>query len=229
MLGWLPDGYGGVSTYGKDIDAVFYFIYYLTTAIFLLVTVLMIWFIIQYRSRPGDTRRATYTHGHTALELTWTIIPAIVFIGIWFVSKTSWAEIKGQSPPPDVQIRVTAKQFAWSFVYPGPDGQFDTTDDKDDRDIREFNVLNVPVNKVVRLTLRSDDVIHSFFVPSFRLKQDAVPGREIQVWFKATKPGRYELPCAELCGPGHSGMVGWVNVHSEADYQQWVQKHWQPS
>ena len=223
MLHWLPGGYGGASSYAIDIDKVFYFIYYLTTFIFLLVTVLMIWFLIQYRYREGDTRRATYTHGNSALELTWTIIPAIVFIAIWFVSKTTWADIKGQSPPPDVEVRVTAKQFGWSFVYPGPDKLFDTTDDKPDKE------LNVPVNKVVRVHLRSDDVIHSFFVPSFRLKQDAVPGREIQVWFKATKPGRYELPCAELCGPGHSGMVGWVNVYSEADYQKWVQKLWQPS
>jgi cytochrome c oxidase subunit 2 len=85
----------------------------------------------------------------------------------------------------------------------------------------------VPVNKVACVHLRSDDVIHSFFVPSFRLKQDAVPGREIQVWFKATKAGRYELPCAELCGIGHSGMKNWVNVYTDADYQKWVQKTWQ--
>ena len=223
MLGWLPDGYGGVSSYAKEIDDVFYFIYYLTAFIFVLVTVLMVWFLKRYRAKEGDNRRATYTHGNNALELIWTIIPAIVFIAIWFVSRTTWAEIKGQSPPPDVQVRVTAKQFAWSFAYPGPDGQFDTTDDKTDRE------LHVPVNKVVRIHLLSDDVIHSFFVPSFRLKQDAVPGRVIQVWFKAIKPGRYELPCAELCGPGHSGMVGWVTVHSDAEYKQWVQKLWQPS
>jgi len=219
MLGWLPDGYGGVSSYAKDIDDVFYFIYYLTAFIFLLVTVLMVWFLKKYRVQPGDeARRATYTHGNNLLELTWTIIPTIVFIGIWFVSKTTWADIKHQSPPPDVQIRLTAKQFSWVFLYPGTDGQFDTSDDKTDKE------MHVPVNKVVNVFLRSDDVIHSFFVPSFRIKQDAVPGREIRVWFKATKPGRYEIPCAELCGPGHSGMVGWVNVHSEADYQQWERK-----
>lgn len=225
MLGWLPGGYGGVSTYAKSIDDVFYFIYYLTAFIFLLVTVLMVWFIVRYRVKEGDTRRATYTHGNNLLELTWTIIPAIVFIAIWFVSKTSWAEIKGQSPPPDVEVRVTAKQFAWSFAYPGPDKAFDTADDKTDKDTPSKD-LYVPVNKVVRLYLSSEDVIHSFFVPSFRLKQDAVPGRVIPVWFNVTKPGRYELPCAELCGPGHSGMISWVNVLSEAEYQAWVQKTW---
>jgi heme/copper-type cytochrome/quinol oxidase subunit 2 len=89
MLGWLPDGYGGVSSYAKDIDDVFYLIYYITAFIFLLVTVLMIWFLKKYRVREGDTRRATYTHGNNLLELTWTIIPAIVFIGLWFVSRTT--------------------------------------------------------------------------------------------------------------------------------------------
>jgi cytochrome c oxidase subunit 2 len=223
MLAWLPDGYGGVSSYARDIDGVFAFIYYLTAFIFLLVTVLMVWFLIQYRNR-GDGRRATYTHGNTVLELTWTIIPTIVFVGIWFVSRTTWADIKAKVPPPDVQVRVTSKQFAWSMAYPGPDGQFNTTDDK-----QINNELHVPVDKVVHVVLLSEDVIHSFFVPSFRIKQDAVPGHTIDVWFKATKPGRYELPCAELCGPGHSGMRGWVNVYSDAEYQQWVQKTWQPS
>jgi cytochrome c oxidase subunit II len=228
MLHWLPDGYGGVSSYAGDIDAVFRFIYWLTFAIFWLVTILMVVFLYRYRYREGDTRRATYTHGNTALELTWTIIPAIVFIAIWFVSKTTWADIKEKIPPPDAQVRVTASQFAWGFAYPGPDGLFDTADDKTDKELQGADKeLHVPVNKVVKVVLRSNDVIHSFFVPSFRLKQDAVPGREINVWFKATKPGRYELPCAELCGPGHSGMVNWVNVLSDADYQKWVQKVWQ--
>ena len=227
MLRWLPDGYGGVSSYAGDIDAVFRFIYWLTFSIFWLVTILMVVFLYRYHHRQGDTRRATYTHGNTALELTWTIIPAIVFIGIWFVSKTTWADIKAHIPEPNVPVRVTASQFAWSFAYPGPDGLFDTADDKTDRDLQGADKeLHVPVNKVIKVVLRSNDVIHSFFVPSFRLKQDAVPGREINVWFKATRPGRYELPCAELCGPGHSGMVNWVNVLSDADYQAWVQKVW---
>jgi cytochrome c oxidase subunit 2 len=228
MLRWLPDGYGGVSSYAGDIDAVFNFIYWLTFAIFWLVTILMVVFLYRYHHREGDTRRATYTHGNAALELTWTIVPAIVFIGIWFVSKTTWADIKAKIPPPDVTVRVTASQFAWGFTYPGPDGLFDTADDKTDKELQGADKeLHVPVNKVVKVVLRSNDVIHSFFVPSFRLKQDAVPGREINVWFKATKPGRYELPCAELCGPGHSGMVNWVQVLSDADYQKWVQKVWQ--
>src|SRR2546426_5438194 len=120
MLRWLPDGYGGVSSYARDIDAVFRFIYWLTFAAFWLVTILMVVFLYRYHYREGDTRRATYTHGNTALELLWTIIPAIVFVGIWFVSKTTWADIKGQSPPPDAEGRVTASQCAGGFADAGP-------------------------------------------------------------------------------------------------------------
>ena len=122
-----------------------------------------------------------------------------------------------QIPPTDLVIRVTAKQFNWQFTYPGPDGKFDTADDK-----TMLDELHVPTGKPVRVNLRSKDVIHSFFVPQFRLKQDAVPGREIAAWFEATKAGKYELPCAELCGFGHSGMKAWVYVHTPEDYAKWL-------
>ena len=103
-------------------------------------------------------------------------------------------------------VRAVAKQFQWDFQYPGPDGQFDTADDK-----VILHELHVPADKVVVVLLRGKDVIHSFFIPVFRLKQDALPGREIRAWFQATKTGKWEIPCAELCGPGHSGMKGIVH------------------
>ncbi len=112
---------------------------------------------------------------------------------------------------------MTAKQFNWQITYPGADGKFGTADDK-----TLLDEMHVPVNKVVHVHLRSQDVIHSFFVPQFRMKQDAVPGREIVQWFEATKPGKYELPCAELCGFGHSGMKGWIYVHTPEDYGKWA-------
>ena len=120
-------------------------------------------------------------------------------------------------PPTDVIIQVTAKQFNWQVAYPGPDGKFGTEDDK-----KFLDEMHVPVNKPIRVILKSQDVIHSFFVPNFRIKQDAVPGREIMAWFDATKPGKYEWPCAELCGFGHSGMKGWVYVHTADDYAKWA-------
>jgi cytochrome c oxidase subunit II len=220
MLGWLPEA---ASTYARDIDEVFYFIYYLTAFVFLLVTVLMIWFVYKYRYREGEERRALYSHGNTTLEIIWTVVPAIVFIGIWVYSKSAWSTIKdpASAPQSEVQVRAVGKQFQWDFQYPGPDGQFDTPDDKTIQ-----HELHVPAEKVVVVLLRGQDVIHSFFIPVFRLKQDVLPGREIRAWFKATKAGRWEIPCAELCGPGHSGMKGWITVYAATDYEDWVKKTW---
>jgi cytochrome c oxidase subunit 2 len=216
MMRWLPEN---VSTYGADIDSMFYLIYYITAVVFIGVTVLTVAFLIKYRERGG--RRATYTHGNTPLELAWTIAPAVILVVIAFMSAAKWSEIKIQTPPSDVQVQVTGKQFNWDILYPGPDGEFDTEDD-----LLLENDLHVPVNKVVVVILKSQDVIHSLFLPHLRFKQDTVPGREIIDWFEATKPGRYEIPCAELCGFGHSGMKGWLTVHSAEDYQNWVQERW---
>ena len=216
MMSWLPED---VSTFGGEIDFLFLLIYYITGAAFILVTALMIIFLVMYREREG--RRATYTHGNTALEITWTVIPAIVFISLSFMSVSSWGKIKSHAPPSDFELQVTAKQFNWEVLYPGPDGKFETADD-----YQTDNDIHVPVSKVIRIHLKSRDVIHSFFLPNLRLKQDALPGKAILVWFEATKPGKYELPCAELCGFGHSGMRGWLYVHAPEDYQKWAQETW---
>ena len=218
MLSWLPES---ASTYARAIDEVFYIIYIITGLAFLLVTVLMFWFLLQYKARPG--RRAHYSHGNVALELIWTIVPTVVFLGIFFYSQSTWSIIKYPTafPEYDVEVRVVAKQFAWEFHYPGPDGEFDTDDDK-----MFDGEMYVPVNKVIGMQLRGADVIHSFFVPEFRLKQDILPRRDIPAWFNATQTGRFEVPCAELCGPGHSGMKGWLNVYDDAEYEAWVAEQW---
>ena len=216
MLGWLPED---VSPYGAGIDALFYFIYYLTAAAFIIVTALMLIFLYVYRDQGG--RRAAYTHGNTAMEIIWTIIPAIIFISLGLVSRSLWEEIKLAPPETDTVVKVTGKQFNWEILYPGPDGEFDTADDKQiDNDIR------VPAGKPVRVILASKDVIHSFFMPNLRFKQDMVPGREITGWFQANKPGRYEIPCAELCGFGHSGMKGWLYALAPEEYQAWRDEQW---
>jgi cytochrome c oxidase subunit 2 len=215
MLRWLPED---VSTFGPDIDSLFYLIYYITAATFIVVTVLMVWFVIAYRQREG--RRAIYTHGNTTLEIIWTIVPAAILIVLSFMSVSTWAKVKRHAPDSDFELQVTAKQFNWEVVYPGADRKFGTGDD-----VKFDNDLHVPVNKVVRVHLLASDVIHSFFLPNLRLKQDAVPGRNILVWFEATKPGKYELPCAELCGFGHSGMKGWLFVHAPEEYAKWAQEN----
>ncbi len=219
MLKWLPEN---VSTYGAEIDFLFYVIYYITGVAFILVAVAMVAFLIIYRHREG--RRAKYVHGNTFLEIVWTVGTAVIVIVLGIMSEPLWARIKQQVPPSDIQVRVTGKQFNWEILYPGPDGKFETADD-----VQMDNELHVPVNRVVQVFLASKDVIHSFFLPNLRLKQDAVPGRTIQAWFEATKPGVYEIPCAELCGFGHSGMLGHLTVHSAEDYEQWVKEQWPQS
>ena len=209
---WLPEN---VSTYGAEIDWLFHLIYWITGVTFILVTLALLSFIVIYRDRPG--RQARYTHGSTPLEIAWTIVPALILVVLTFLSVPAWSRIKMTMPPTDVVIQVTAKQFNWQFTYPGPDGKFGTADDK-----TMLDELHVPVGKPVRVNLRSQDVIHSFFVPQFRMKQDAVPGREIGQWFEVTKPGKYELPCAELCGFGHSGMRAWIYAHPVDEYNKWI-------
>jgi len=216
MLQWLPEN---ISTYGAEIDSLFYLIYYICTAVFLLVTVLLVTFLVMYRARPGH--RARYSHGNTALEMTWTIVPALILVIVTFLSIPTWSKVKTRIPESDLHVRITAKQFNWEVTYPGPDGKFDTADDQ-----TLDNEVHVPVGKPVVLHLRSKDVIHSVFIPTARFKQDAVPGHEILQWVQVTKPGKYEIPCAELCGFGHSGMKGYLFVHTPEEYQQWVKEKW---
>jgi cytochrome c oxidase subunit II len=207
---WLPEN---VATYGHDIDWLFQLIFWITGVVFVLVVVTFLGFLVVYRDRPG--RRARYTHGSTPLEIVWTVVPALILVVLTFLSVPAWSRIKMQVPPTDFDVTVTAKQFNWQVTYAGPGSTPGGS--------KVFlDEMHVPVGKVVRVHLRSQDVIHSFFVPQFRIKQDAVPGREIIAWFEAVKPGKYEWPCAELCGFGHSGMRGWVYVHDPADYAKWA-------
>lgn len=220
MLDWFPEN---VSTFGGDIDSLFYLILYITGAWFLLTEGLILYFLIRYRRHPGQ--RATYVHGNNLKQVSWILIPGLIvlLLDLWidFRGAEVWAKIKGHVPPSDLQVQVTAKQFNWEIVYPGPDGKLGTADD-----LQMDNELHVPARKVVRLVLKSKDVIHSFFLPNLRLKQDAVPGREIVAWFEATKPGKYEIPCAELCGFGHSGMNGWLIVQTQEEYEKWAKEQW---
>ncbi len=216
MLSWLPEN---VSTYGAEIDHLFYVIYYITLIAFLLVAGTMIVFLIKYRHREGQG--AKYYHGNTALEIIWTTVTTVALLVLAFASKPVWSDIKQNVPPSDIVVQVSGKQYNWEMLYPGPDRIFGTQDD-----YKVDNQLHVPKDKVVRLILKSQDVIHSLFMPHLRFKQDMVPGREILGWFEATKAGKYEILCAELCGFGHSGMLGYLFVHTASDYEAWVKKTW---
>ncbi|MBI2090716.1 MAG: cytochrome c oxidase subunit II [Deltaproteobacteria bacterium] len=220
MLNWFPEN---ISTFGGEIDSLFYLILYITGAWFIATEGLIVFFLIRFRRRQGS--KAAYLPGETLRQASWILVPCVVVLvlDLWidFRGAAVWAKVKGGMPPSDLRIQVTAKQFNWEIVYPGPDGKLGTADD-----LLMENELHVPAGKVVHVVLKSKDVIHSFFLPNLRLKQDIVPGREIEAWFEATKPGKYEIPCAELCGFGHSGMNGWLHVHTADDYAKWVREQW---
>ncbi|MBI3126373.1 MAG: cytochrome c oxidase subunit II [Candidatus Tectomicrobia bacterium] len=220
MFAWLPEN---VSTFGGDIDSIFRFIYYIVGFWFLATQGFLIYCLIRFRRGRGG--RTPYLHGNNLAQAAWILVPLVfvLVLDLWidFRSADVWARVKIGSPKPEVTVEVLGKQFNWIVTYPGPDGKFGTADDK-----KVENELHVPAGKVVQVVLKGEDVIHSFFLPHLRLKQDVVPGRAIKAWFQATKPGKWEIPCAELCGVGHSGMKGWLFVHPEAEYKAWSARLW---
>ena len=207
----------GASTFVGDVDGIYYLILAITGVAFVIVEIGLVWFLIKYRARPG--RPVRYTHGNNTAEVIWTSIVAVTVVVLGLLSAPVWKRIKGRdSVPADAMvIRVHVKQFEWNFLYPGPDGRFDTPDDFTRR-----NQLHLPVNRPVVVELTSEDVIHSFNIPAFRIKQDAVPGMQIRAWFQPTETGVYELGCAELCGLGHYKMRAVVTVLSPVEYQRWL-------
>jgi len=209
---WLPES---VTTTAPEIDQVFYLVLAITGIAFVLVEATLLVFLVRYRARPG--RRATYTHGNSLVEVIWTVIPACIMLFLAFHSQRVWARVRGTPPPPDLEVEITAEQFVWNIRYAGADGKLNTADD-----ITTINQLHLPVHQTVLIHLKSKDVIHSFFVPQFRMKQDAVPGLTSHLWISATKTGNFEIACAELCGLGHYRMRGYLTIESPAAFQAWL-------
>src|SRR3989442_15792603 len=196
---WLPEN---VSTYGEEIDWLFHLIYYITGAVFIIVTVAFLSFIVIYRDRPG--RRARYTHGNTPLEIVWTVVPALILLVLTFLSVPAWSKIKMTMPQTDLLVQATGKQFNWQVTYPGPDGQFGTADDK-----TFLDEMHVPVGKPIRINLKSQDVIHSFFVPSSGSSRTPCPGARSRSGSRSPSPAstRCRAPSSaasdtRACGPG---------------------------
>jgi len=214
MGGLLPQA----STFGPGVDSLFMLVLIVTGVAFVLVEGLLIYFLIRYRSRPGQ--KAAYVHGNHRVELVWTIIPGIMLFSLALYQRGAWTNIKQQLPneSQSVLVAVNAKQFEWHATYAGDDGRLDTEDDV----VAPINILHAPVDQPVIVRLTSQDVIHSFFIPAFRLKQDAVPGMNIRLWFQATEAGQFEIACAELCGLGHYRMRGQVTVESADDFKAWL-------
>jgi cytochrome c oxidase subunit 2 len=206
MLSNLPLFPEQASTVAKDIDAYFYFLVGVSTFFGLLIAALLGIFAIKYRRRSPNERPHAI-EGALALELTWSIIPfglAMVMF-VW----SAMLYVRLQRPPDNaMQVFVVGKQWMWKLQHI--------------EGLREINELHVPVGRPIKLTMTSEDVIHSFYVPAFRIKQDAIPGRYTTAWFEATKAGRYQLFCAEYCGTQHSGMIGSVIAMEPADYEAWL-------
>jgi cytochrome c oxidase subunit 2 len=193
------------SSTAGNVDALFIFLLIVSGMMTLLIFTAVVYFAARYRHRKGVL--AEQIEGSTPLELTWSIIPLGVFLVIF-----AWGAIvyfNGRTPPRDAtEVYVVAKQWMWKLEH--AEGQ------------REINELHVPVGRDVKLIMTSQDVIHSFFIPAFRVKQDVLPGRYTVLWFRAIKPGTYHLFCAEYCGTQHSGMIGDIIVQEPAQYEAWM-------
>jgi cytochrome c oxidase subunit 2 len=218
MLGWLP---ADVSTFGPNIDSILELIIYVVGSFFILAEGILLVFIIVYRRREGG--RAAFVRGESLRELAWVLIPVLIVtlfdVAIDVGAAPVWDLVKEQGPAPALTVKLTGFQFGWEFTYPGPNGQFG----KDE--LVQTNTLTVPAGQVVRLLITSQDVIHSFYVPQLRLKQDALPSREIPAWFEITRPGKYEIACSQLCGVSHFAMKGILRVVTPAEFQQWIDQH----
>jgi len=195
------------STSAGQVDALYTFLVVVSTIMTVLIFVAVAVFAIKYRRKDPDEVPKP-NHGSLPLEITWSVIPFLVMLVMFAWGTRLYFE--NYTPPGDtLDVYVLGKQWMWKIQY--PDGQ------------REINELHVPVGRPVKLILASQDVIHSFFIPSFRLKHDVVPGSYQTFWFQPTEPGRYHIFCAEYCGTNHSRMIGWVTVMDPADYQNWLQ------
>jgi len=218
MLSWLPEN---ISSFGGDIDHIYKLVYYVVGVWFLLAEGLFFYFILRFRRKEGQ--KAAYLPGKTFKSLLWVLLPCVLVlicdIVIDHASAKVWDQVKIELPEADLEIGIGGKQGVWTFMHPGADGVLGTVDD-----IRKLNQLRIPVDKTIVFHLTAKDVLHSFFIPKARLKQDAVPGRSIQGWFKITKTGKFQIVCAELCGIGHSVMGAKLFVHTSEDYAAWVQK-----
>jgi len=194
------------STLAPNIDHLFWFVTGINVVFFALIAVLVVIFMRVYRRRGPNEVTPHITHNQR-LEIVWSVVPLFILIGVFFWGFHGYVNAQ-IAPANAIEIQVTGKKWVWQFEY--PDG------------MRTLNSFHVPVNRPVRLVLSSEDVIHSFFVPNFRIKKDAVPGRYTEEWFNATKPGVYQVFCTEYCGKGHSDMLAKVYVDNEADYQKWL-------
>jgi len=208
-----------LSTYAGDIDFLIILVTVLTGFWFFLAEGMFFWLIWKFRAKPGQkTQYLTGDEEHVKRWITWPhglILVCDVFIIIFAVRV--WYDVKQRLPEADSTIRVIGQQWAWTFQHPGADNELDTPDD-----IYTVDDLYVEVDRTYHYLLESRDVLHSFSVPVFRLKQDAIPGRAITGWFRPTETGDHDLQCAEICGIGHGVMAARIHIQDSQQHAAWI-------
>lgn len=201
---FLPEN---ASTMATEIDALYLFSLIISAFFTILIFAGVIYLMVKYH-RKSDDEVGVPVHGSLILEIAWSGIPFIIVMVLFVWGAKVFWDAK-MAPPDAKEYLVTGKQWMWKIQH--PEGH------------REINTLHVPINQKIKLTMTSEDVLHSFFVPAFRVKQDVLPGRYTQLWFEATKAGEYHLFCTEYCGSEHSQMIGTVYAMEPADYQKWLE------
>ncbi len=236
---WLPPN---ISTHGAEIDNLISVLHWFMLVLFVGWAVYLVYCLIRFRERPGheaDISGSTHFSLPKYIEIGIIIFEAVLLV---FFSFPIWSKVKRDFPneADALVVRVTAEQFAWTVHYAGKDGKFgqlkielidgtnpvglDRQDPNGKDDILSPNTLNIPVNKPIIAKLTSKDVIHNFFLPVMRVKQDIIPGMTVPVWFQATQTGKFEIGCAQLCGVGHTQMRGFFNVMSQEEFETWYQE-----
>ncbi|MDE3171283.1 MAG: hypothetical protein KGL75_14175 [Acidobacteriota bacterium] len=226
-----------ITPVGVRIDHQYNLTLYATGMAFVLAQLGLGWAVFRYRDRGQPAR---FTRGNAVLEIAWTIVTAVVFLGLGGLAARSWAQSRITKVPTDaIRVEVTEQQFVYNFRYPGPDGKFGRIDpelisaptgnplgidpnDPAGLDDIVVSTLTVPVNHPIELLIRSQDVVHNFFVRELRLQQDAVPGMTVPLQFTPDRLGRYYIVCTQLCGMGHNQMHSFLDVVSDADYREFL-------
>jgi cytochrome c oxidase subunit 2 len=213
---WVP----AISSFAGDIDFVFDLVFWIVVAFwFFLVEGVFLWLILRFRKKDGV--KAQYITGELKSEKNWVHYPHLLVLACDVVILAAaihvWYDVKQNVPPTDETVRIVGQQWAWSFVHAGADGRLDTADD-----IKTVDDLHLEVGKTYAFKLESRDVLHSFSVPVFRLKQDVIPGRVITGWFQATQTGTFDIQCAEICGIGHALMPARIVIETEPQHTAWM-------
>jgi cytochrome c oxidase subunit 2 len=226
------------SVQGRVIDEYFNAILFVTAVAFVATHIFLALALFRYGGRGRE--RAAHWHEHLGAEMTWTLVPAAAFMLLGVLGVFTWSKLYSAPPSNAEVVEVVGRQFFWYIRYPGPGGTLARTDpkfvsasnplglDPSDPETRTNivvqNDLHLVVNRPVSVRVRSVDVIHSFFLPNFRVKQDAVPGRTATIWFTPDAAGTYQIACAQLCGTGHYTMRGNVTVQTQAEFDQWLRQ-----